>query len=61
MEQLIASRGLPGGGMMNGVLFAILGDIFSPRERGHYQGVLAALWGVSSMFGPTLRDWLTDH
>jgi len=63
MGQLILFRGLQGigGGMVTGILFTILGDIFSPRERGRYQGFFAALWGVASVFGPTLGGWLTDN
>ena len=63
MGQLIVFRGLQGvgGGMVVGILFTIVGDIFSPIERGKYQGLFAALWGVASIFGPTLGGWLTDH
>jgi EmrB/QacA subfamily drug resistance transporter len=63
MGQLIVFRGLQGigAGMITGVLFSIVGDIFSPLERGKYQGFFAALWGVSSIFGPTLGGWLTDY
>src|SRR2546425_7771728 len=63
MGQLIVFRGLQGvaGGMVVGILFTIVGDIFSPIERGRYQGFFAALWGVASIFGPTLGGWLTDH
>ena len=63
MGQLIVFRGLQGvaGGMVVGILFTIVGDIFSPIERGRYQGLFAALWGVASIFGPTLGGWLTDH
>jgi EmrB/QacA subfamily drug resistance transporter len=63
MGQLIVFRGLQGigGGMVTGILFTIVGDIFSPIERGKYQGLFAALWGVASIFGPTLGGWLTDH
>lgn len=63
MGQLIVFRGLQGvgGGMVTGILFTIVGDIFSPRERGRYQGLFAALWGIASIFGPTLGGWLTDH
>jgi MFS family permease len=50
-----------GGGMVTGILFTIVGDIFSPLERGRYQGLFAALWGVASIFGPTLGGWLTDN
>src|SRR3954469_3347545 len=63
MGQLIVFRGLQGvgGGMVIGILFTIVGDIFSPIERGRYQGFFAALWGVASIFGPTAGGWLTDH
>jgi EmrB/QacA subfamily drug resistance transporter len=63
MGQLILFRGLQGvgAGMVMGLLFTIVGDIFSPSERGRYQGLFAAMWGVASIFGPTLGGWLTDH
>ena len=63
MGQLIVFRGLQGigAGMVIGLLFTIVGDIFSPTERGRYQGLFAAVWGVASIFGPTLGGWLTDH
>jgi EmrB/QacA subfamily drug resistance transporter len=63
MGQLILFRGLQGigAGMVIGLLFTIVGDIFSPVERGRYQGLFAAVWGVASIFGPTLGGWLTDR
>jgi EmrB/QacA subfamily drug resistance transporter len=63
MNQLILFRGLQGigAGAMLGLAFTIIGDVFSPAERGKYQGFFAAAWGVASMFGPTLGGWLTDH
>jgi EmrB/QacA subfamily drug resistance transporter len=63
MGQLILFRGLQGvgAGMLMGLLFTIVGDIFSPAERGRYQGLFAAVWGIASIFGPTLGGWLTDH
>src|SRR5579864_6070718 len=63
MNQLILFRGLQGfgGGMMMGLAFTIIGDIFSPVERGRYQGFFAATYGLSSIFGPTLGGWLTDQ
>lgn len=62
MGQLILFRGLQGigAGMVMGLAFTIIGDIFSPTERGRYQGLFAAVWGLSSIFGPTLGGWLTD-
>jgi EmrB/QacA subfamily drug resistance transporter len=63
MNQLIVFRGLQGigAGMMMGLAFTIIGDVFSPAERGKYQGFFAAAWGLASIFGPTLGGWLTDH
>src|SRR4029077_7285328 len=63
MGQLILFRGLQGigAGMVLGLLFTIVGDIFSPIERGRYQGLFAGLWGVASIFGPTLGGYLTDQ
>src|SRR6266536_3533263 len=63
MGQLILFRGLQGvgAGMVMGLLFTIIGDIFSPSERGHYVGLFSAVWGVASIFGPTLGGWLTDQ
>lgn len=63
MNQLIVFRGLQGigGGMMMGLAFTIIGDVFSPAERGRYQGLFAATYGLSSIFGPTLGGLLTDH
>jgi len=63
MGQLILFRALQGigAGMVMGLLFTIIGDIFSPTERGRYVGLFSAVWGVASIFGPTLGGWLTDH
>ena len=62
MNQLIIFRGTQGlgAGMMIGLIFVIIGDIFSPAERGKYQALFAAVWGFASMFGPTAGGWLTD-
>lgn len=63
MSQLIVFRGLQGigAGMMMGLAFTIIGDVFSPAERGKYTSFFAAAWGLASIFGPTLGGWLTDH
>jgi EmrB/QacA subfamily drug resistance transporter len=63
MNQLILFRSLQGvcGGIMMALTFAIVGDIFSPAERGKYQGVFSGAWGMASVFGPTLGGWLTDQ
>jgi EmrB/QacA subfamily drug resistance transporter len=63
MNQLILFRGLQGigAGAVMGLIFVIVGDIFSPAERGRYQGYFSGVWGVAAIFGPTLGGWLTDH
>jgi MFS family permease len=40
---------------------AIIGDIISPRERGKYQGILGASFGVASIVGPAAGGFITDH
>lgn len=63
MLQLIIFRGIQGigaGGLMALVL-ATIGDVVSPRERGKYQGLIGAVFGVSSVIGPLLGGFFTDH
>jgi EmrB/QacA subfamily drug resistance transporter len=63
MAQLIAFRavqGLGAGGLMS-LTFVIIGDIISPRERGKYQGYFGGVWGLSSVAGPLLGGYFSDH
>jgi MFS family permease len=63
MNQLIAFRALQGLGSGVGIslVFTVVGDIFPPAERARWQGVFGAVYGFSSVVGPTIGGWLTDH
>lgn len=55
-----ALQGLGGGGLIVGAQ-AIIGDVVSPRERGRYQGIFGAVFGVSSVAGPLLGGFFVEH
>lgn len=63
MNQLIifrAVQGIGAGGLF-ALSFIIIGDIVAPRERGKYQGLFGAVWGVSSVAGPLLGGFFAGQ
>lgn len=62
IEQLIAWRALQGigGGILMANAFTIIGDLFAARERGRWQGIIGAVFGIASVVGPLLGGFLTE-
>ncbi len=63
MTELIAFRaiqGIGGGGLMIGAQ-TIIGDVVSPRDRGRYQGIFGAVFGVTSVIDPLIGGFLVDN
>jgi MFS family permease len=63
MTQLIVFRGIQGagGGGIFAMTFIVIADLFTPAERGRYQGLVGAVFGVSSVLGPVIGGLLTDY
>ncbi|MFK3981492.1 MDR family MFS transporter [Micromonospora sp. NPDC050397] len=63
MTQLIITRaiqGLGAGGLLT-LAFTIISDVVSPRERGRYQGLFGAVFGIASVAGPLLGGYFAEH
>ena len=63
MNQLIifrAVQGLGGAGLF-AMAFIIIADLFPPSERGKYQGLVGATFGIASVLGPLIGGFLTDY
>ena len=63
MTQLILFRGIQGlfGGVLFATVFTVIGDLFPPEQRGKLAGLFGAVFGLSSIVGPTLGGFITDH
>ncbi|MCV7397072.1 MFS transporter [Mycobacterium paraseoulense] len=63
MGMLVASRalqGIGGGGLMVTAM-ALIGEVIPLRDRGRYQGAMGAVFGVTTVIGPLLGGYFTDH
>src|SRR5215210_8587023 len=63
MGMLILFRGIQGigAGSLFPVALAVIGDLFTPQERGRYQGLFGAVFGVAFVAGPLIGGWLTEN
>ncbi len=63
MGMLILFRGIQGigAGSLFPVALAIIGDMFTPQERGKYQGLFGAVFGVAFIAGPLIGGFLTEN
>jgi EmrB/QacA subfamily drug resistance transporter len=62
MTMLILFRGIQGigAGSLFPVALAIIGDLFTPQERGKYQGLFGAVFGIAFIVGPLVGGFLTE-
>jgi EmrB/QacA subfamily drug resistance transporter len=62
MWQLILFRGIQGlgAGAIFPIALAVIGDLYTPQERGRYQGLFGAVFGLSAIVGPALGGIITD-
>lgn len=63
MTMLVAARALQGvgGGAIMVTATALIGEVIPLRDRGRYQGALGAVFGVTTVIGPLLGGFFTDH
>ena len=63
MTQLILFRGLQGMGAAGlfAMAFIVIADLFPPAERGRYQGLVGATFGLASVIGPLVGGFLADN
>jgi EmrB/QacA subfamily drug resistance transporter len=63
MTELIAFRGIQGigAGSLFPIALAVIGDLFTPAERGKYQGLFGAVFGIAFIVGPLVGGFLTEN
>src|ERR1700685_955496 len=63
MAMLVSARALQGigGGAITVTATALIGEVIPLRDRGRYQAALGAVFGVTTVIGPLLGGYFTDH
>ena len=63
MMQLVVFRALQGlgAGALMTVSFAVMADLYPPRERGKLFGVFGSVFGLATVIGPFIGGFFTDH
>jgi EmrB/QacA subfamily drug resistance transporter len=63
MTELVLFRAIQGlgAGALFPIVIAIIADLYSPRERGRFQGFFGAVFGLSFIVGPLIGGWITDN
>lgn len=63
MGMLVGARALQGigGGAITVTAAALIGEVIPLRDRGRYQGMLGAVFGVTTVIGPLLGGYVTDY
>lgn len=61
--QLIICRGITGfgAGIIMSTAFTAIGDLYLPRERARWTGIMSGVFGVSSVLGPLIGGYIVDH
>ena len=63
MTQLITFRAIQGlgGGALFTTAFAIIADLYPPRERAKFSAMFQSVFAVASIIGPVVGGFFTDH
>src|SRR5260370_16898493 len=63
MTELIIFRTIQGifGGVLFATVFAVIGDLFPPQQRARVGGLFGAVFGLSSVLGPTAAAYIPDN
>jgi EmrB/QacA subfamily drug resistance transporter len=63
MTQVVMARAVQGlgAGALMPLAFATIGDLVPPSDRGRWQGLTGAMFGVASVIGPFTGGWIADN